>query len=123
MIFPFGLEAGRGRYYNPFLLYDTARRKEVMLQAIRNLAGAQRGLAKYSTYRLMIGPPGAGKAMLARRLPGALPQPGFEDALEVFGDLHNNAHRIANCFVWTRKETLSFFLLTGLKNDKSGSYI
>jgi magnesium chelatase family protein len=32
---------------------------------------------------LMIGPPGAGKTMLARRLPGMLPPPSFEEALEV----------------------------------------
>jgi magnesium chelatase family protein len=32
---------------------------------------------------LMIGPPGAGKTMLAQRLPGILPQPSFEEALEV----------------------------------------
>jgi magnesium chelatase family protein len=32
---------------------------------------------------LMIGPPGAGKTMLARRLPGILPPPTFEEALEV----------------------------------------
>jgi magnesium chelatase family protein len=32
---------------------------------------------------LMIGPPGAGKTMLARRLPGLLPPPTFEEALEV----------------------------------------
>lgn len=32
---------------------------------------------------LMIGPPGAGKTMLARRLPGMLPPPTFEEALEV----------------------------------------
>lgn len=32
---------------------------------------------------LMIGPPGAGKTMLARRLPSILPPPSFEEALEV----------------------------------------
>jgi magnesium chelatase family protein len=32
---------------------------------------------------LMIGPPGAGKTMLARRVPGILPPPTFEEALEV----------------------------------------
>jgi magnesium chelatase family protein len=32
---------------------------------------------------LMIGPPGAGKTMLARRLPGILPPPTFEEALDI----------------------------------------
>jgi magnesium chelatase family protein len=32
---------------------------------------------------LMVGPPGAGKTMLARRLPGMLPPPSFAEALEV----------------------------------------
>ena len=32
---------------------------------------------------LMIGPPGAGKTMLARRLPTILPPPAFEEALEI----------------------------------------
>ena len=32
---------------------------------------------------LMIGPPGAGKTMLARRLPGVLPPPSFREALEI----------------------------------------
>jgi magnesium chelatase family protein len=32
---------------------------------------------------LMVGPPGAGKTMLARRVPGILPPPSFEEALEI----------------------------------------
>src|SRR5204862_3211781 len=32
---------------------------------------------------LMMGPPGAGKPMLARRLPGILPAPSFDEALEI----------------------------------------
>ena len=32
---------------------------------------------------LMIGPPGAGKTMLARRLPSLLPPPDFEEAIEI----------------------------------------
>lgn len=32
---------------------------------------------------MMIGPPGAGKTMLARRLPGILPPPTFDEALEI----------------------------------------
>ena len=39
---------------------------------------------------LMIGPPGAGKTMLARRLPGLLPPPSFDEVVEI-----TNVHSIA----------------------------
>jgi magnesium chelatase family protein len=39
---------------------------------------------------LMIGPPGAGKTMLARRLPGILPPPTFDETVEI-----TNVHSIA----------------------------
>lgn len=39
---------------------------------------------------LMVGPPGAGKTMLARRLPGILPPPSFDEAVEI-----TNVHSIA----------------------------
>ena len=32
---------------------------------------------------LMVGPPGAGKTLIARRLPGILPPPSFEEAVEI----------------------------------------
>jgi len=32
---------------------------------------------------LMVGPPGAGKTMIARRMPGVLPPPSFDEALEI----------------------------------------
>ena len=32
---------------------------------------------------LMVGPPGAGKTMLARRMPGILPPPDFDEALDI----------------------------------------
>jgi magnesium chelatase family protein len=56
------------------------------LSDVRGQAGARRALeiaAAGGHNLLMIGPPGAGKTMLARRLPGLLPPLSTEEALEV----------------------------------------
>ena len=56
------------------------------LSEVRGQSGARRALeiaAAGGHNLLMIGPPGAGKTMLARRLPGLLPPLSTEEALEV----------------------------------------
>jgi magnesium chelatase family protein len=53
---------------------------------VRGQADAKRALeiaAAGGHNLLMVGPPGAGKTMVARRLPGILPPPSFEEALEI----------------------------------------
>jgi magnesium chelatase family protein len=56
------------------------------LSEVRGQAGARRALeiaAAGGHHLLMSGPPGSGKSMLARRLPGILPPLSVEEALEV----------------------------------------
>jgi len=56
------------------------------LADVRGQADAKRALeiaAAGGHNLLMVGPPGAGKTMVARRLPGVLPPPSFEEALEI----------------------------------------
>ncbi|HEY1276313.1 MAG TPA: YifB family Mg chelatase-like AAA ATPase [Thermoleophilaceae bacterium] len=56
------------------------------LEDVRGQEDAKRALeiaAAGGHNLLMVGPPGAGKTMLARRLPGILPPPEFEEALEI----------------------------------------
>ncbi len=53
---------------------------------VRGQADAKRALeiaAAGGHNLLMVGPPGAGKTMVARRMPGILPPPSFEEALEI----------------------------------------
>ncbi len=62
------------------------RSDELDLGDVRGQEDAKRALriaAAGGHNVLMIGPPGAGKTMLARRLPGILPPPSFEEGLEV----------------------------------------
>lgn len=66
------------------------------LADVRGQAGAKRALeiaAAGSHDLLLVGPPGAGKTMLARRLPGLLPPLDFDEALEV-ARVHSVAGRL-----------------------------
>lgn len=56
------------------------------LSEVRGQGDARRALelaAAGGHHLLMVGPPGCGKTMLARRLPGILPPPSFEEAVEI----------------------------------------
>lgn len=65
---------------------DRPREMRPDLDEVQGQADARRALeiaAAGGHNLLMIGPPGAGKTMLARRMPGILPPPSFDEALEI----------------------------------------
>lgn len=68
---------------------------------------------------LMIGPPGAGKTMLAKRLPGILPPPGLKEALEttkihsVAGKLEKGSSLIGRRPFRSPHHTISHVALVG----------
>jgi magnesium chelatase family protein len=83
------VDAVRGLWTPPPVPPPVARRLDDPgpdLADVRGQLDARRALeiaAAGGHNLLMIGPPGAGKTMLARRLPGILPPPEFEEALEI----------------------------------------
>lgn len=63
-------EPGKGEDFSEIIGQETARRAaEIAAAGFHNL--------------LMVGPPGTGKSMIARRIPGILPPLGLEESLEV----------------------------------------
>ena len=73
-------------YKSNFLDYNTDEEYDIDFSDIKGQEGLKRALevaAAGAHNMLILGPPGAGKTMAARRLPTILPQLSFEEAIEV----------------------------------------
>jgi magnesium chelatase family protein len=99
-----GLRGGAGLEFAAGGLLPECRATGPDLADVRGQAGAKRALeiaAAGGHSLLLIGPPGAGKSMLAQRLPGLLPPLGDAEALEC-AMLHSLVRALPPVAEWRR---------------------
>ena len=98
--------------YETFFDFSDVKGQESVKRALEICAAGRHNL-------LMIGPPGSGKTMMSKRLPGILPNLNFEESIEVtkiysvVGQLHNKNKLIVQRPFRAPHHTLSHTSLTG----------